>query len=117
LIQPPCIYDVYKDGVNSSGNFGVFITTDPYTQVSGVLLQGINVAAGDTATVTFAIAGSLNESSIPVIFGANGQDPNSENRACLIGSVRGPACVDCKNPFGVQSLRTLQMWQPTSHNG
>jgi len=97
FVSPPCLDSVAQDGVTLSS--GVFITNpsdrDPLTGVFGILLQGIDVNAGQSSQITFVFQGDLNISSIPITVAATGNPASSEADACLVTSVAGPACVDC----------------------
>lgn len=118
LAPPPCLQTILRDGVDGVVVFGIPGIPNPYTNVTGIAVTGLNLNQ-DSTTLTFYFQGHINESSIPITFSAGTQSSTSEDRTCLISSLTGPDCVDCStNPTSVFAVRTLQMYQPKhSANG
>jgi len=109
LSTDPCLQTVLRDGVDGQVIFGIPGAPNPFTNVTGIAITGLDLFQ-DTTALTFLFQGHLNESSIPITFSAGAQvSMTSEERVCLISSITGPSCVDCpgSNLFAV---KTLQMW-------
>lgn len=114
LIAPPCLNTVLRDGAVDPNVVVAVGAVDPNLGFNGIILQGLNINQ-DYANLTFVFDGFYNESSIPIIVGAEGALDGSEQRACLVANVGGPDCVDCSsNPFAVQTLKTLMAVKPSS---
>jgi len=107
---PNCLQTILRDGADNQVTFGIPGQPNPFTNVTGVDITGLNLNL-DTTTLTFVFQGFFNESSIPITFSAGAQSTTSEDRTCLVSSIAGPACVDCStNPTAVFAVKkTLQM--------